>query len=234
MLKCFGAEVNIMPQYTLDLFKLLLDKQPAEVDTGAVEKARADYERFASSQAGPEEIEQAMIEYGKKAWPLWQAEVEMMEKYAGNKLEDGFLSALPEELKKKWKEFKKRGGSIEDFRHGREYEQAFTAEEDHLIEEALVKAEQAGRDYIKSLIADGKTSEYHSAAEKYKEELGEILAKLEELELLKEKAGKWSGEIDKEIYFFEKGFAELEERPSVKKVQEKIDWYSGQIEAGNV
>ena len=78
-----------------------------------------------------------------------------------------------------------------------------------------------------------KGDEYSALLQKYTVERDEILKKIEELKFLKEKGDKWDDEIDNEIYFFEKGFAELEARPSVRVVQDKIDWYTGQIEVGN-
>lgn len=221
-----------MIDYSLQLFKLLLDKKPAGLAAEVGNKAEEEYERLQSEAKIAEEVEEAMIVFGKQAWPYWQAELEFMEKYGKSKEMDLFLENLSDDLRAKWQLFEDGGGDMHDYRQAEGFEEAFSADEDHIISEALIKAKQTMRKNVK-ILAQEKADEYNELVKKYQAEEEEILGKLEELRQLKETGDKWDEEIDKEIYFFEKGLAELEERPTVEKVQGKIDWYQGQIEVGN-
>lgn len=109
----------------------------------------------------------------------------------------------------------------------------FSADENLEIEDAMVEAESAGDDLVVQLASGEKKNEYDILVKKYVQEKEDILAKIEELGNLKQAGDKWVEEINQEVNFFEKGFAEIEERPRINKVQEKIDFYTGQIEVGN-
>ena len=94
--------------YNLKLFRILLDKKPLNFDSSVQEKAEAEFARASEEKLSEEELDQIMIDYGKHAWPYWQAEFEMIEKNEEGGGEEGlFLSHLSSELRVKWQEFEK-------------------------------------------------------------------------------------------------------------------------------
>ena len=218
-------------EYTLQLFEILLQKKPFGIDESVFAQAQNAYEAAKKSNAPIEEIEKHMKVLGVHAWPYWQAEREFTETHASEKKESFFIDQLPDVLQKKYAAFRDAGGDIHNFRKGDEYEKAFTAEEDIILEEAAVETVIAMRDYVKNLAtSDEKKEEYAQCVAKYTQELASMQEKLNELALLKEKNEEFAEEIDGQIDFFEKGFAEMEERPTKEKVQGKLEWYKGQIE----
>lgn len=219
-----------MENYTKQLFKILLDHRPVGLDEAVHQKALADYQSL-TEEAMPEQVEAHMMEYGLHAWPFWQAEYELKQEIGENIKKNLFLSSLPQEVKDRWLSFEMEGHT---YRDGDAYEQAFSAEEDVVIEKALVDAEIQAREQLHGLLEGEKSQEYMTATEKFAIEKEEILTKLTELEKLKKKAKKWGSEIDQVVLDFRRGFAEINERPHVADVQGKIDFYLGQIESGNV
>ncbi|MCB9798663.1 hypothetical protein H6758_02980 [Candidatus Nomurabacteria bacterium] len=218
-----------MENYTKKLFQILLERKPVGMDEEVFEKASEQCKSI-TDEAMPEQVEAFMIEYGLHAWPLWQAEYELKQEIGENLQQELFLSALPDDVRQRWIEFQMEGHS---FRDGDAYEKAFSAEEDVLIEKASVEAQVQAREQLRALLAGEKASEYEAAAQKYSIEKEEILTKLKELEGLKKKGKKWASEIDQVVLDTRRGFAEINERPQVQEVQGKIDFYVGQIEAGN-
>ncbi|PIR03731.1 MAG: hypothetical protein COV59_04650 [Candidatus Magasanikbacteria bacterium CG11_big_fil_rev_8_21_14_0_20_39_34] len=206
--------------YTKQLFKILLDRKPVGLDEAVYDKAKKAY---ADSQedAPPEQIEALMVEYGMHAWPLWQAEYEMMQEIGNKMQEELFLSSLGEDLKNKWQNFQKEGHS---FRDGDAYEKAFSSEEDFKIEEAMVEAELKTRKELHRLLDGEKHEEYQKLVEKFSQEQRTILQKMTELESLKNKKTlELNREVDATLLDLKMGFAEITERPTVEKVQENID-----------
>jgi hypothetical protein len=97
----------------------------------------------------------------------------------------------------------------------------------------MVGANYEIKEYVHNLAKNEKQEEYQELVKSFVEEQQKMQEKLDELAELKKKGKKWVSEIDEEIAFFNKGFAEIEEHPTIEKIQGKIDWYQGQIEAGN-
>ncbi|MBH41803.1 MAG: hypothetical protein CL685_03750 [Candidatus Magasanikbacteria bacterium] len=218
-------------EYTLQLFKILLQKKPFGIDEGVFAQAQNAYESVKKSNAPLEEIEKHMKALGAHAWPYWQAEREFKETHTREKEKSFFLDQLPDQLQKKYIAFQEGGGDIHNFRKGDDYEKAFTPEEDAILQETAVETASAMRDYVKNLAtSDEKKEEYAQCIAKYTQELAGMKENLNELALLKEKNDAFAEEIDGQIDFFEKGFAEIEERPTKEKVQGKLEWYKGQIE----
>ncbi|MCF6276952.1 MAG: hypothetical protein L3J07_03860 [Candidatus Magasanikbacteria bacterium] len=223
----------MVPKYSLDLYKLLLDQKPAGLPVAVFTEGQKDYKRLEKEAQTPEQVEFSMISYGKKVWPFMQAQNKFLELYGEEKRKGFFLDLLPENLKEKWNRFESEGGEMHNYREGDKYENYFSVEEDLEIEKAEVEANSKLKEYILDLAQNEKKDEYRKLVEKLESEQEEMTQKIEELRGLKKAGSKWVEEIDVEIDFFKKGFAEIEERPTVEKIQGKIDFYQGQIDAGN-
>jgi len=223
----------MIPQYSLDLYTLLLDQKPAGLPVAVFVEGEREYEHLEKEAQTPEQVEFSMISYGKKIWPFMQAQNKFLELYGENKRKDFFIELLSENLKEKWQRFESEGGRLHNYRDGNKYEDYFSAEEDLEIENAEIEANRKLKSYIQDLTENEKKEEYRNLVEQLEKEQEEMTQKIEELRNLKKNSSKWAEEIDQEINFFEEGFAEIEERPTVEKIQGKIDWYQGQIDAGN-
>ena len=223
-----------MTTYSLSLFRTFLEKRPIGLPDDMFRMGKDNYFELQISFADEVEIEQATLVYGKMVWAYRQAAMEFEHTYAEEKKEHIFKKFLTRTLQEKWDAFKQTGGDIHNFRNPAVYENFFEPEEDLAVEEALVESEHIVRDYLDGLAKGELAIEFKRILEKYQKEQEKIEEKIEELRMLiPERGDKWDEEMSEEALFFERGLADIEERPTIKKVQEKIDWYRGQIEVGN-
>lgn len=223
-----------MTNYTLELFRLLVERRPIGAKESIINQALADVKQLEHQETVPEQIEAIMIRYGLELWPYFQAEAAFLESHGAARKMKLFIEKLPAALQAKWKIFENNGGSIHNYRDGDQFEQAFTPEENMIIEQALVSAGEQVKDELAQAALGEEKETYDALVEQFITERDLILSKLDELAALKQKQEKWDDDIDMFIEHTRKGFAELEERPTVEKVQGKIDFCVGQIESGNV
>lgn len=223
-----------MTNYTLELFRLFIERKPIGAPEAVLQQALTDIRQLEHQETVPEQIEAIMVRYGLELWPYFQAEARFMEKYGNERKMALFKEKLPPVLKEKWINFENQGGSIHNFRNGDHFEQAFTPEENSSIESAMLDARSEIKQELLSRALAEQREEYDVLVKEAAQERDQILQKLDELAALKAKQEKWDDDIDEFIDYTRKGFAELEERPTVEKVQGKIDFCTGQIESGNV
>jgi len=224
-----------MTNYTLQLFRFLLDKKPFGLSQDLIAEGELLYGQLAEKEHADQQIEGVMITYGKKTWAHRQAARAFADQVGKHKHDELFVSLLSAELQEKWQEFSARGWSAQDFRQGNRFEQFFTAEENVAIEHALIETGKAMHDYLDRLASGEQKEAYERLLTEYRQEQGKIEAKVLELKnLIPEPGEKWDAELAEAVLFFERGFAEIEARPTVEKVQEKIDSYQGQKSTGNV
>jgi polyhydroxyalkanoate synthesis regulator phasin len=223
-----------MSTYSLQLLRHLLDHRPIGLPDDIQEEGEAAYKKILGNELGLDDIESALFAYGKKTWVYRQAENAFETGFASEKKEAFFRSFLSSDIKKKWEEFLSNGGDIHDFRHGEVFEEFFTPEENTLLEEAMVEADELVHEYLKRIAAEEAKEQYEKLLNQYREEQYTIEEKIKELRaLIPEKGQQWDAELEEAARYFERGLADIEERPTVQKVQAKIDWYQGQVEAGN-
>jgi len=222
-------------KYTLQLFRFLLNKKPVGLTDDLVDEGEGLYSQLSASEYTEQQVEASVIAYGKKVWAYRQAAATFAEQFGKEKHDEFFVSLLSPELAKKWQEFAGRGWSVRDFREGNRFEQFFTPEENVAIEQASIETEKAMYDYLTRLATGEQKQVYDGLLAQYKQEQAQIEGKIEELKkCVSEPGEKWDAELAGAVLFFERGLAEIEARPTVQKVQEKIDFYQGQKSTGNV
>ncbi|MFH1286741.1 MAG: hypothetical protein ABII02_03235 [Candidatus Magasanikbacteria bacterium] len=224
-----------MESYSLILFRSLLDRMPPGLPDEIFQAGQDNYFELQISYADDVETEQAILVYGKQVWAYRQAALEFEEVHGAGKRENFFTLFLTTALKEKWEKFISEGGDIHNFKNPDQYENFFEPEEDLAIEEAFVESSHITDDYLDRLSKSEKKSDFKRILEKYQREQDLIEKKIEELRMIVPEEGeKWVEEIQKEASFFELGLADVEERPTVEKVQGKIDFYRGQVDTGNL
>ncbi len=218
-----------MLEYSFQMFSILISRPSVGISQDVLSKAKQDYEELKQKQnITVEEIEKSMIDFGMQVWPYWQAFEEFEEKYGKEKEKELFESALKEDLRNKWKEYESSLVNKAVIDQGNAFEQSFTPEENHEIQEAVVRAKEKSNEYLSNLAKGEKSDEYNSIVTKCQGELIIIIEKIKDLEELKKTKEKWKEEIDKEIRYFEKGIAQIELDPTVTAIQEKIDFFTSQ------
>ncbi|MBU0661287.1 hypothetical protein KKG22_03870 [Patescibacteria group bacterium] len=219
---------------TLVLFSQLLRTYPYGVTPEVFEQAQDAYKRLADTHPTDDDVERVMIAFAKQIWPYLQAEAVLYEQHGEEKEREFFVTHLSFELQEKWKSFISAGGNIHDFRHGKVFEDAFTAEENIMIEEAFVAGKDHAKSYVRNLIAESAYADYQTLVRQFEERRNIILQLLHDIQALKNDQNKWNTEIDEYVAFVKRGFAKLEVLPHVEDIKEKRAWFQGQIDSGNV
>jgi len=216
-----------MLDYTFQMFDILIARPAIGLSDDIKSKARQNLDLLKKNDKTKiEELEDLMINFGKQAWPYWQAFEEFEEKYGREKEKELFESTLKEDLKKKWKEYEASLLNKAIIDQGNTFEKFFTPEENHQIEEAVVDAKGKTNEYLTILAKEEKSDEYSALVTKFQKELTKINKKIKELEELKISKEKWSEEIDKQVRYFKKGIAQIELDPTEIAIQEKIDFFT--------
>jgi len=223
-----------MTQYSIQLFQFLLNRRPVGLPDDIFESGQKSFDSLQTGNPGEKEVEQVILAYGKQAWAYTQAATNFFDQFGQEKQDELFFASLPSALQAKWKTFTEKGWSMHDFREGKRFEQFFTADENVAIEQSIMDSEDAVREYVEGHAQGAEKETFGALLKKYQEEQQRIQEKIDELRaMIPEEGEKWDPEMDNMVIFFERGLACVDERPTVQKVQEKIDWYRGQMEAGN-
>jgi hypothetical protein len=224
-----------MQEYSLQLLRFLLDKKPVGFPGGIHQKTEDRYADLSGTRSRQEDVDKVLLDYGRESWAYRRAEEALREAVGSEKEDRFFLLFLPDVLKDKWGRFISEGGDIHNFRNGKAFEDYFTPEENTLIEEALIERDRIMHEYLDQVSRAEYANDFTTFLDQYRMEQKQIEKKIDELSaMIPEEGEKWDAELREEVLYFKRGFAEMEERPTVKKIQGKIDWYRGQMEAGNI
>ncbi len=221
-----------MIQYSLQLFDMLLHRGTVGIPSEVLSHARDSYQLLLDRKdiVSGADVDDALIAFGKGAWPYWQAEEMMMEQYGKEKEKDAFFEMLPKELHDKWRMYE------DSFRHtlvhtDASFDQIFTPEEDVLFEKAVVDAHAYVVDQIRLLIKGEKKDVYEQLVDQYTKEQTTIIDAIARLRALIPLYPVFAEEIEAVARTFELGFAEAEIRPRLEDVQGQIDLYTGKKES---
>lgn len=173
-------------QSTISLFHYLYDNLPPLVPDELQQKMTHALEHLENDQTITiEDIEDTMIVFGYEIWPWYQAFKEFIVD-AENQVGEHFLvPRLTESLIKKYKEFKKDGGTFRDLHSGRAAI-LFSPEERQKLCGALVETKHDLKKYAIQEILSTGTKEYLLRVEEFKKLLKDIKQTLQRLKNIAE------------------------------------------------
>lgn len=210
-------------------FSFIIDALPLLEQEQARTKATAIIEQTTTES----ELLNELLVFGKTYWPTVRAFQTMYEQLGGPKALSYMDAQLPQEMNSRWQDLRQGAQSPHDVLSKEAYEETFTDIEDHQIQEVWLQARDAAKAYVSACITEEKATEYQQLLTFFQSELQTIEEQLKELTTLAAKTDKWQEEIAKIIEDAQKGFAFMEVSANSEAMQETIDWYKGQIEAGN-
>lgn len=230
---CVGIlYIELMPhkyQNELNLLKLAIEKTPFSFSRD--ERARFEV-RLSALEADPQtkrdEIEAAIVEVGKATWPHRKAYEDMFAAYAKEKFEDEFIKNLDKDLRAKYENFTRAGGSLHDYRRTREMEQAFTPEEYIRIEDAIFEARKFLDSYMETVISD-KADEYNETVKRYGAKQRDCANMIESLKEMARTSEKWAPEIMDKVQKFEEGWSAIERDFDEDQLKHEIEYWQGVI-----
>jgi len=179
-------------------------------------------------EAKAEDIEAAIVKVGKESWAHRKAYEDLVAGYAQDKLQEFVKKAMSNGLRKKYEEFKKAGGDIKDFRRGKEFEEAFTPEENLEIEQAFFSAREELSRYIEDIIKKHR-DEYEESLKLYEQKQRDLDNMIESLREFALKSEKWAPQILDKVKRFEQGWSAVERDFDEDKLKHEIEYWEGVI-----
>jgi len=214
-------------QNELNLLKSAIDRIPFTFPENEKKKFEEEYANLeASPETTRDNIEAMIVGVGKANWPYRKAYQDILQNYGADKYEEFFKLHLPENLRAKYEDYINRGGNLHDFRHGKDFEKEFTADENLAIEEAFFSAEDEIKGFMMSAVKEHK-DEYDESFKIY-EKKQKILANM--IESLREMAGeseKWSPQILDKVKNFEEGWSIIDRDFDEDKLKHEIEYWEG-------
>lgn len=190
--------------------------------------------RFEKDQnTSPQDIEKAIVQAGRQSWSYRKAYEEMFTNYAQAEFEKYFKKHLKPATLEKYIDFQKKGGNVKDFRHGKEFEQAFTAEENLEIEQAFFDARQDVNDFMKEVVQKNQV-EYDESLKIYAQKQKDLENMIQSLKDLAVKSEKWAPEILDKVGRFEQGWSVVEQDFDEDKIRHEIEYWQGVIANGDM
>ena len=201
-----------MPQFTISIFRRLLDDAPPLFPAESLEKARAILARLESgADAESAANERAMIKFGGEIWPWREAHGEFLTEAEERLAEHFFPPLLSEATREKYLSYRECEAPWRDFYSGRLAEY-FTPEERVELSAALNEARRAVRDFVAREIAGLGQEKYLARVSALGETLEKIKFHLSELEKLADEETSHpslADEIRAKVRAFEEGLCSL-------------------------
>ena len=227
--------------YTLQLFKLAIDKLPPAF---SAERKQYYTQKLAEFEADPkvvyEEIRLQLTQLGRESWPERQAYQEMYVRYGRSSEESFLLDNLDAGLRAKYEKFIGDGGKLnylERVRSEREllepspFEKYFSPEEKFAIAQALLEARDQARQEIEELLSQSRSDEYAALVEDYRQYEKTLDKKLKELEKLSGLSDKWRETIVDRVRVIEEGWSVMEPGVDEELLDQELEYWQGTLKS---
>jgi len=196
---------------------------PAEVKVVA-QKMHDDM--LANPQATEDEIRGAFFTTGVAEYPHRHAFRELTAGGIEARRVEIVLDHVEPAVAEKVKKFSDSGVTMTELTNSHLFESEFTPEERHQVEDALLDADiHVREEFGKEAASDQK--KYAALVKKWTECRDKILARIDELETLKDKDEKWHDEIVEKVKRFREGFSVAEPDPELEEVEKEIEYWKG-------
>ena len=211
----------------LFLLKKAIDKIPFTFSDEDKLGFEAKFKEFeADENVTRDKIEEQIVEIGKAVWPYRKAYEDMVSTYAQEKLEEFFKKHLSAPTLEKFEQFIKAGGNIKDFRRGKEFEEAFTPEENMEIEKALFDVQEDIKEFMKNIVQENQ-AEYEESLSIYTQKQEDLLNMMQSLKGMASKSEKWASEILNKVRDLEQGWSVVERDFDEDKIKHEIEYWQG-------
>ncbi len=176
--------------------------------------------------ATEEQIREVMIRTGLAEYPHRHAFIELIEATRLEKLIEHVLEHVEDEVKKKLEELLFSGDNFEEIVCSKMFEENFTAEEKHQIEDGILDGEEHIKEEIKEL-TEKDSVKYLEFLKKYEAERDEIQKQINILRAMASHDKKWEAEILDKAKTFEEGWLVTMPDPKLETVKKEIEDWKG-------
>lgn len=171
-------------KHTVNLFKRLYEDLPPLVPEKVEKDMKKAVEQLENNMhLSREEVEDTIVEFGKKTWPYRKAFHEFLDVYEGKMGEKIFLTKMSKQFKQKYKEFKEEGCDFRDLFQGRHID-FFTLQERTKLHQALSETRKDVKKHVRQKVVSSEKNSYKESIKEFEGVLEEIENHLQTLKEL--------------------------------------------------
>ncbi len=216
-------------QFTLTLFKLLVDNIPPLFPEDLKYQIKKDLKDIQENTTSLEKLEEMMIRYGYEIWPWNQAFREILSVVEEKVGEQFLLANLPTDLQEKYLEYRQLGLSLKDFHSGK-LANYFDEDQRMLLTTALINMQAQVREFAIREVVGLKKEFYLNKLQEFKIILEDIKHNLNRLKDLAKKENDHptlADEICARVEAFEHGLCLLAPEISHEEVKRAHEFFVG-------
>lgn len=217
-------------KHTLNLFKKMYQELPPLVPDKIESDMKSALEQVEDNiSLSQEEIEDTMVEFGKKTWPYRKAFHEFVDLYEGKIGEKILLSKMPRRFKLEYEEFQKEGYNFKDLYSGKEV-QYFDHKVRPKLARVLSEIRSEVKDHVRQLVLSSEKDRYLEKIAEFKEVLEQVEEHLEDLKELansEQEHPEIVTEIKEQIRAFEHSLSGLGPPLDHEAVERSAEFFEG-------
>ncbi len=214
-------------EYLLKEYQVAIDNLAPTVPPEVKAEAQSAHDRLlANPEATEDEIRGALFKTGAAEYPHRHAFKELTAGGIEARRVEITLEHVEPGVAEKVKKLTDSGVTMTELTRSQLFESDFTPEERHQVEDALLDADiHVREEFGKEAASDEK--KYAALAKRWTDARDAILAKVAELEAMKDKDEKWRDEIMEKVKRFRDGFSVTEPDPELEEVEKEIEYWKG-------
>ena len=215
--------------YMLEEYKIVLDRLVPLAPQELRDEARVIYERLAQDERATErQIQQALIEIGKKEYPYRKAYEALCAKDEEKRFEQAVFARLNEEFLTKVKQVTDHGVHISEYVKSKIFD-ALPSDERYALEQAVLEAHDAVNKQCDERAQERQQS-FEELVAMWTKKRDEVQRLIEELKQMSSRNAELAEEILQTAQVFEEGWSIVSRDPEEKDVREALASYATQLE----
>jgi hypothetical protein len=217
-------------QYLLDEYRISINKLVPLTPADVREEAERLYTELAGNEhASERQIQQALVEIGKKEYPYRKAYVALCATDEEKRLEEAAFARIDASIAEKVRTVTAHGVHLTDYVNSKLFESQLMPEERYHVEQAILAAHDVINRQCDERAATRKEN-FETLVTKWSSKRDEIQRLIEELRNMASRSPDLAGEILGKADVFEEGWSIVSRDPEEREVREALESFATQLE----
>ncbi len=216
--------------YLLEEYRLSVERLVPLTPRDVLEEAHRLYEELSQNEhASERQIQQALIEIGKKEYPYRKAYVALCATDEEKRLEEAAFAKIDASIAEKIRAVTSHGVHLLDYTKSKLFETQLTSDERYHVEQAILVAHDVINRQCDER-AKSRQENFDDLVRKWTQKRDEIQRLIDELKNMAGRSAELSGEILGRAAAFEEGWSIVSRDPEEKEVREALGSFAAQLE----
>ncbi len=217
-------------QYLLDEYRISINKLVPLTPADVREEAERLYAELAGNEhASERQIQQALVEIGKKEYPYRKAYAALCATDEEKRFEEAAFAKIDAPIAEKVRAVTAHGVHLTDYVNSKLFESQLTPEERYHVEQAILAAHDVINRQCDERAATRKEN-FETLVAEWSTKRDEIQRLIEELRSMASRSAELAGEITGAADAFEEGWSIVSRDPEEREVREALASFATQLE----